>query len=52
MAQTQVSDFQSIRVEAKPDGFGAGITDLDISKPLPPETLQEVKDAWAAHGVI
>tara|TARA_R110002096_G_scaffold220913_4_gene409549 strand:- start:1616 stop:2488 length:873 start_codon:yes stop_codon:yes gene_type:complete len=52
MAQTQVSDFQSIRVSPNPDGFGASITGLDISKPLPPETLQEVKDAWAAHGVI
>ncbi|HBM89526.1 MAG TPA: TauD/TfdA family dioxygenase, partial [Rhodobiaceae bacterium] len=52
MAQTQVSDFQSIEVAANPDGFGAGITGLDISKPLQPETLQEVKEAWAAHGVI
>ncbi|MFN4353108.1 TauD/TfdA dioxygenase family protein [Parvibaculum sp.] len=41
-----------IHVRPNESGFGAEITGLDISKPLPPETLAEVKQAWARHAVI
>ena len=42
----------TIHVRPNESGFGAEITGLDISKPLPPETLAEVKDAWARHAVV
>ncbi|MDQ0464560.1 taurine dioxygenase [Caulobacter ginsengisoli] len=42
----------SITVTANPSGFGAEITGLDISRPLPADTLAEVKAAWAAHSVV
>jgi taurine dioxygenase len=36
----------------QPSGFGAEITGLDLSRPLPAQTLSEVKAAFAAHGVV
>lgn len=42
----------SITVKPNASGFGAEITGLDLSKPLPPETLAEVKEAWARHAVV
>lgn len=42
----------TIHVLPNESGFGAEITGLDISKPLPPETLAAVKDAWARHAVV
>jgi taurine dioxygenase len=41
-----------IQVKANPSGFGAEITGLDLSTPLPPATLAAVKQAWADHGVV
>ncbi len=41
-----------IHVQPNESGFGAEITGLDISRTLPPETLAEVKDAWARHAVV
>ena len=43
---------QTITVEPQPTGFGASITGLDLSKPLPPAVLDEVRTAWARHGVV
>lgn len=45
---------QTNRIRVKPNetGFGAEITGLDLSKPLPPETLAEVRQAWADHAVV
>ncbi|MDX5365073.1 MAG: TauD/TfdA family dioxygenase [Alphaproteobacteria bacterium] len=51
MSQAQVRET-SIQVRPNESGFGAEITGLDISRPLPPETLAEVKDAWARHAVV
>lgn len=45
-------DYRTITVEPEPTGFGAAITGLDLSRPLPAQTLAEVKAAWAAHGVV
>ena len=33
-------------------GFGATVTGLDLSRPLPPATLAAVEAAWAAHAVL
>jgi taurine dioxygenase len=42
----------AVKVQPEASGFGAAITGLDISKPLPAETLAAVKRAWAAHSVV
>ncbi len=42
----------AIKIVANPSGFGAEITGLDLSAPLPPATLAAVKQAWADHAVI
>lgn len=42
----------AIQVRANPSGFGAEITGLDLSAPLPPATLAAVKQAWADHAVV
>jgi taurine dioxygenase len=39
-------------VEPQPFGFGATITGVDLSKPLPPAALEAVKAAWAKHAVV
>ena len=31
---------------------GARITGLDLSKPLPTNTLQRIRDAWLEHHVL
>ena len=46
------STYRTITVEPEPTGFGAAITGLDISRPLEPQTLAEVKDAFARHAVV
>jgi len=43
---------RTITVKPQPTGFGAEITGLDLSKPLPAAVMAEVKAAWAAHGVV
>jgi taurine dioxygenase len=46
------SAYRTIRVQPEESGFGAQVTGLDLAKPLPPRVLDEVKAAWAAHGVL
>lgn len=41
-----------IGVAPAPNGFGAEVTGLDLSQPLPRDTLDEVKRAWAEHAVV
>lgn len=43
---------RSIHVTPNATGFGAEITGLDLSRPLPPDVLAEVKQAWADHAVV
>ncbi|MEX0839051.1 MAG: TauD/TfdA family dioxygenase [Parvibaculum sp.] len=43
---------RSIKVTPNASGFGAAITGLDLSKPLPPDVLADVKQAWADHAVV
>lgn len=42
----------AIQLSPQPSGFGAEITGVDLSRPLPPETLAQVKAAWARHAVV
>ena len=44
--------YRHIEVKANETGFGAEIKGLDLSAPLAPQTLEEVKRAWAEHGVV
>jgi taurine dioxygenase len=44
--------YRHIEVKANETGFGAEIKGLDLSAPLAPQTLEEVKSAWAEHGVV
>jgi taurine dioxygenase len=52
MLKEAESAYRTISVQPQPTGFGAEITGLDLSKPLAPQVLAEVKAAWAAHGVV
>lgn len=45
-------DYETIEVTPHEAGFGAAVTGLDLSHALPEKTLAEVKQAWAAHGVV
>ena len=48
-----VTDTTSaLKVAPNPTGFGAEVTGLDLSRPLPPQTLAAVKAAFLAHGVL
>src|SRR5438067_2456 len=42
----------AVEVRANADGFGAEITGLDLSRPLPGSVLEAVKAAFAAHSVV
>jgi len=46
------SAYRTIRVAPQATGFGAEVTGADLSRPLSPEVLAEVKDAWARHSVL
>ncbi len=50
MDQTTAS--REIVVTPQESGFGARIEGVDLSRPLPPETLAAVKAAWARHSVV
>jgi taurine dioxygenase len=42
----------NIEVTPTASGFGAVVTGLDLSRPLPEEVMDEVRQAWANHGVV
>lgn len=44
--------YRAIQVFPQESGFGAEIVGVDLSRPLAPEALSEVKAAWARHGVL
>ena len=52
MSQVAEAAYRTITVEPRAHGFGAEVTGLDLSRPLPAATLGEVKDAWARHAVL
>ena len=39
-------------VTPQPSGFGATVTGVDLSQPLPADSLTAFKKAWAAHAVL
>ncbi len=43
---------QTMMIRARPGGLGAKITGLDLSAPLAPATLAEVKAAFLRHAVL
>ena len=51
-AMDAVLDYRTIAVTPQASGFGAEITGLDLTRPLPAQVLDEVKAAWARHGVV
>jgi taurine dioxygenase len=52
MLKDAESAYRTISVQPQPTGFGAEITGLDLSRPLPAPVLAEEKAAWARHGVV
>jgi taurine dioxygenase len=52
MPMDAIRDYRTITVTPQPTGFGAEITGLDLTHPLPAPVLDEVKAAWARHGVV
>jgi taurine dioxygenase len=52
MLQDAQTAYRTITVTPQPSGFGAEITGLDLTRPLPDDVLAEVKAAWARHGVV
>ena len=52
MLKTAPAAYHTLQVIASEDGFGAEIIGVDLSRPLLPETLAELKDAWARHAVV
>lgn len=51
MGQT-IARPRAVTVKPEPSGFGAQITGVDLSRPVPGEALAEIKDAWARHAVV
>ncbi|MGH6958553.1 MAG: TauD/TfdA dioxygenase family protein [Caulobacteraceae bacterium] len=41
-----------LAIAPNPSGFGAAVTGLDLSRPLPPQVLETVKAAFLAHGIL
>lgn len=41
-----------IVVEPHAAGFGARVTGVDLSMPLPPRTLAQILEAWTRHSVV
>lgn len=52
MLKEATGAYRAIQVEPQAGGFGAEITGLDLSRPLPAPVLAEVKAAWAKHAVV
>ena len=52
MSQQAEAAYRTITVMPRAHGFGAEVTGADLSTPLAPATLAEVKAAWAAHAVL
>jgi len=52
MGEALEAAYRSITVTPEASGFGATVTGLDLSRPLAPAALEEVKAAWARHAVL
>jgi taurine dioxygenase len=47
-----LAETTTLSIRPNPSGFGAEVTGLDLSRPLPADTLARVKAAFLAHGVL
>ena len=47
-----VSQTRRVWVAPEASGFGARITGVDLSQPLDPRDLEDVRAAWARHAVV
>jgi len=52
MSEQAEAAYRTITVKPRAHGFGAEVSGLDLSRPLGPEALAEVKAAWARHAVV
>ena len=44
--------YRHIAVEPLTPTIGAVVSDVDVGRPLPDATFQEIHDAWMQHGVL
>jgi taurine dioxygenase len=44
--------YRHIAVTPEPTGFGATVTGVKLSAPVPGQILDEIRTAWAAHAVV
>ena len=42
----------TLRVEPSGGACGARVTGIDLSQPLDPETIAEIRKAWLEHHVL
>jgi taurine dioxygenase len=42
----------ALQIHPHAGGFGAAITGVDLSQPLQPETIGQIRAAWLAHQVV
>ena len=52
MLKTAPAAYRMLQVFPTESGFGAEIIGVDLSRPLLPEVLAEIRDAWARHAVV
>ena len=52
MLKTAPAAYRTLQVFPTESGFGAEIVGVDLSRPLLPEALAEIRDAWARHAVV
>ncbi len=52
MLTASAATYRHIQVYPQDEGFGAEVVGVDLSRPLLPEVLSEVKDAFARHSVL
>lgn len=52
MLKEAESPYGTLKVTPQPSGFGAEIGGVDLSAPLAPAVLAEIRGAWARHSVV
>ncbi|KAI1620289.1 alpha-ketoglutarate-dependent 2,4-dichlorophenoxyacetate dioxygenase [Exophiala viscosa] len=52
MPHATVPEYQHIQVTELAPTFGAEVSGIDFTKPVPPEVFQEISDASAKYGVL
>lgn len=47
-----ILDYRTIEVRPQASGFAAEVTGPDLTRPVPAAVMEEVRAAWARHGVL